>query len=177
MPNHGHKNRNKNTFQPHCYPKILWIYIMIGLQCVGIWWMGSYKALANLVRNQPAGFYLLVVTFETQRQSAANLVIVSTCSVCFCIHSENKENISAIAIYRSVFRHCTGNKYLTCPSCMHMVHIHWASHARNQWSHARFQFLFLMQGFKALVFRHIVIVSDINYHNMVKKYCILMYTI
>ena len=36
---------------------------------------------------------------------------------------------------------------------------------------------FLMQGFKAIFFHHIVIVSDINYHNMVKKYCILMYTI
>ena len=34
----------------------------------------------------------------------------------------------------------------------------------------------LMQGFKAVFFHHFVIVSDINYHNMVKKYCILMYT-
>ena len=36
---------------------------------------------------------------------------------------------------------------------------------------------FPMQGFKAVFFHHIVPVSDINYHNMVKKYCILMYTI
>ena len=50
-----------------------------------------------------------------------------------------------------------------------MVHIHWASHAWNQWSHARLQFFFLMQGFKAVFFHHIVIVSDINYHNMVKN--------
>jgi len=54
-----------------------------------------------------------------------------------------------------------------------MVHIHWASHARNQWSHARLQFFFLMQGFTAVFFHHIVIVSDINYHNMVKK---ILYT-
>ena len=35
---------------------------------------------------------------------------------------------------------------------------------------------FLVQGFRAVFFHHIVIVSCINYHNMVKKYCILMYT-
>ena len=39
------------------------------------------------------------------------------------------------------------------------------------------QFFFLMQGFKAVFFHHIVNVSDINYHNMVKKYCIHMYSI
>ena len=31
----------------------------------------------------------------------------------------------------------------------------------------------LMQGFKAVFFHHIVIVSDVNYHNMVKK---ILYT-
>ena len=41
-----------------------------------------------------------------------------------------------------------------------MVHIHWVSHAR-------LQFFFLIQGFKAVFFHHIVIVSDINYHNIV----------
>ena len=62
-----------------------------------------------------------------------------------------------------------------------MVHIHWASDERDQWSHAR---LHNFPGNKlygihkyAVFFYHIVIISDINYHNMVKKYCILMYTI
>ena len=53
--------------------------------------------------------------------------------------------------------------------CSLLVHIHWASHARNQWSHVRLQFFFLMQGFIAVFFHHIVIVSDITYHNMVKN--------
>ena len=30
-----------------------------------------------------------------------------------------------------------------------------------------FNFIFLMQGFKAVFFHHIVIVSDLNYHNIV----------
>ena len=59
------------------------------------------------------------------------------------------------------------------------VHIHWASHARDLWSHTRlYSFLGKQQSgtYKYTVFfHHIVIVSDKNYHNMVKKYCILIY--
>ena len=57
-----------------------------------------------------------------------------------------------------------------------MVHIHWASHARNQWSHAR---LHIFPGKKlngihkyTVFFNHILIVYVRNYHNKVKKYCL-----
>ena len=60
------------------------------------------------------------------------------------------------------------------------VHIHWASHARDPWSHAR---LHSFPGNQqcclhmyTVFFHHIVIVFVRNYHNMVKKYCIHMYT-
>ena len=56
-----------------------------------------------------------------------------------------------------------------------MVHIHWASHARNQRSHARLHIfsgnkLYGLHKYTAF-FYHIVIVYVRNYHNMVKKYC------
>ena len=56
-----------------------------------------------------------------------------------------------------------------------MVHIHWASHARNQWSHARLHIfpgnkLYGIHKYTVFVY-HIVIVYVRSYHNMVKKYC------
>ena len=60
-----------------------------------------------------------------------------------------------------------------------MVHIHWASHARDPWSHARFHSFAgnpVVYTFVHSIFHHIVIVSDKNYHNKVKKYCIHLYT-
>ena len=61
-----------------------------------------------------------------------------------------------------------------------MVHKHWASDARNQWSHARLHNFLCNQQcgmhMYTVFFHNIVIVLARNYHNMVKKYCIHMYT-
>ena len=62
------------------------------------------------------------------------------------------------------------------------VHIHWASHARDPWSHARLhsfpgnQKCGLHKHIYTVFFHHIVIVFVRNYHNMVNKYCIHIYT-
>ena len=57
-----------------------------------------------------------------------------------------------------------------------MENIHWASHARNQWSHARLHIFAgnILYGILnyTVFFYHIVIVYVRNYHNMVKKYCL-----
>ena len=62
-----------------------------------------------------------------------------------------------------------------------MVHIHWASDARDPWSHAGLPSFpdnqhHGMHMYTVFLY-HIVIVSDKNYHNMVKNYFTLMYTI
>ena len=56
------------------------------------------------------------------------------------------------------------------------MHIHWASDARDQWSHARLHNfpdnkLYGIHKY-TVFFYHIVIVYVRNYHNMVKKYCL-----
>ena len=79
----------------------------------------------------------------------------------------------------------------TSPIKVHNVHLYWTSvlvcsicamHiARDPWSCAR---LHSFPGNQqcgihvyTVLFHHIVIVSDKNYHNMVKKFCMHMYTI
>ena len=65
---------------------------------------------------------------------------------------------------------------LSIANAPHMVHILWASHARNQWSDAR---LHIFLGNKlygihkyTVFFYQIVIVYVRYYHNIVKKYCL-----
>ena len=52
-----------------------------------------------------------------------------------------------------------------------LVHIHWASHARNQWLHTRLHIYLQQCGIHmyTVFFHHIVKASDKNYHNTVKK--------
>ena len=61
-----------------------------------------------------------------------------------------------------------------------VVHIHWASHARDPWSHATLHRFKGNQQCGMLMcivfFHHIMIVFVRNYYNTVKKYCIHKYT-